>query len=49
MLYIRIPQTMLYPRLLNLQVLPMGTLTGRVAVNRIFSGLLRSIVDNLRS
>jgi AraC-like DNA-binding protein len=47
MLYIRIPQTMLYPRLLNLQVLPMGTLTGRVAVNRIFSGLLRSIVDNL--
>jgi AraC-like DNA-binding protein len=47
MLYIRIPQTMLYPRLLNLQMLPMGTLTGRVAGNRIFSGLLHSIVDNL--
>jgi len=47
MLYIRIPQTMLYPRLLNLQMLPMGTLTGRAAVNRIFSGLLHSIVDNL--
>jgi hypothetical protein len=47
MLYIRIPQTMLYPRLLNLQVLPMGTLTGAAAGNRIFSGLLRSIVDNL--
>jgi AraC-like DNA-binding protein len=47
MLYIRIPQTMLHPRLLNLQALPMGTLTGRAAVNRIFSGLLHSIVDNL--
>ena len=47
MLYIRIPQTMLYPRLLNLQVLQMGTLTGRAAVNRIFSNLLHSIVDDL--
>lgn len=47
MLYIRIPQTMLYPRLLNLQIMPLGTLSGRVAVNRIFSGLLRSIVDDL--
>jgi AraC-like DNA-binding protein len=47
MLYIRIPQTMLYPRLLNLQVLPMGTLTGRAAVNRIFANLLHSIVDDL--
>jgi AraC-like DNA-binding protein len=47
MLYIRIPQTMLHPRLLNLRVLPMGTLTGRVAVNRIFSNLLHSIVDDL--
>ena len=47
MLYIRIPQTMLYPRMLNLQVLQMGTLTGRVAVNRIFSNLLHSIVDDL--
>jgi AraC-like DNA-binding protein len=47
MLYIRIPQTMLYPRMLNLQIMPQGTLTGRAAVNRIFSGLLRSIVDDL--
>jgi len=47
MLYIRIPQTMLYPRLLNLQVMPQGTLSGGAAVNRIFSGLLRSIVDDL--
>ena len=47
MLYIRIPQTMLYPRLLNLQVLPMGTLTGQAAVNRIFAGFLQSIVNDL--
>jgi AraC-like DNA-binding protein len=47
MLYIRIPQTMLYPRLLNLQVLSIGTLSGHVALNRIFSNLLRSIVDDL--
>ncbi len=47
MLYIRIPQTMLYPRLLNLQVLQMGTLSGKAAVNRIFSNLLRSIVEDL--
>jgi AraC-like DNA-binding protein len=47
MLYIRIPQTMLHPRLVNLRVLPMGTLCGRTAVNRIFSNLLRSVVDDL--
>jgi AraC-like DNA-binding protein len=47
MLYIRIPQSMLHPRLLNLRVLPLGMLSGREAVNRIFSGLLRSIVDDL--
>jgi AraC-like DNA-binding protein len=47
MLYIRIPQPLLYPRLLNLQFLPLGTLTCSVAVNRIFSSLLRSVVDNL--
>jgi AraC-like DNA-binding protein len=47
MLYIRIPQSMLHPRLLNLQVLRMGRMTGRAAVNRIFSGLLRSIADDL--
>jgi AraC-like DNA-binding protein len=47
MLYIRIPQTMLYPRLLNLQVLPLGTLTHQAAGNRIFAGLLHSIVNDL--
>ena len=47
MLYIRIPQTMLYPRLLNLQLLPLGTLTSQITGNRIFSTLLRSIVDGL--
>ena len=47
MLYIRIPQAMLHPRLVNLQVLRVGTLSGRAAVNRIFSGLLHSIVDDL--
>jgi AraC-like DNA-binding protein len=47
MLYIRIPQTMLYPRLLNLQALQTGTLSGSAGVNRIFSGLLHSIVENL--
>ena len=34
MLYIIIPQSMLYPRLINLQTLPMGTLTRQAAVNR---------------
>lgn len=47
MLYIRIPQSVLNPRLLNLQILPTGTLTGKAAVNRIFSGFLRSIVADL--
>ncbi len=47
MLYIRIPQTMLYPRLLNLHVLPLGTLTRQAAGNRIFAGLLQSIVNDL--
>ncbi len=47
MLYIRIPQTMLYPRLLNLQVLELGTLSSDVAGNRIFANLLHSIVDDL--
>lgn len=47
MLYIRIPQNVLYPRLLNLQVMRLGTLTGQVAVNRVFSALLRSVVNDL--
>jgi len=47
MLYVRIPQTMLYPRLLNLQVLQLGTLTSNVAGNRIFANLLHSIVNDL--
>ncbi|HET7335102.1 MAG TPA: helix-turn-helix transcriptional regulator [Rhizomicrobium sp.] len=47
MLYLRIPQSMLYPRLLNLRVLKMGTLSSKIAGNRVFSNLLRSIVDDL--
>jgi AraC-like DNA-binding protein len=47
MLYVRIPQSMLYPRLLNLQTLPLGTLTSGAAVNRVFSGLLHSVVNDL--
>lgn len=47
MLYIRIPQSVLSPRLLNLRSLQQGMLTGQVAVNRIFSGLLQSLVDDL--
>jgi AraC-like DNA-binding protein len=47
MLYIRIPQKMLYPRLLNLQIMRLGTLQGKEAVNRVFAGLLRSVVNEL--
>lgn len=47
MLYIRIPQAMLYPRMLNLHIMPLGTLTGQAAVNRVFSGLLHSIANDL--
>ncbi len=47
MLYLRIPQTLLHPRLLNLKVLSIGTLTCRAAVNRIFVKLLQSIVSEL--
>lgn len=48
MLYIRIPQNLLNTRLINLQNLPpVGMLTAKEAVNRIFSGLLHSIVDDL--
>ena len=47
MLYVRIPLTMLHPRLLNLRVMPMGTLTSRAALNRAFSSLLTSVVDDL--
>jgi AraC-like DNA-binding protein len=47
MLYLRIPQSILHPRLLNLKVLTVGTLTGRAAINRIFAGLLHSVVDDL--
>jgi len=46
MLYLRIPQSMLYPRLLNLKVLQSGALSSRVAGNRVFSSLLRSVVDD---
>ena len=47
MLYVRIPKDMLHPRLLNLRALQQGTLSRSLAVNRIFSGLLRNIVDNI--
>ena len=47
MLYVRIPLTMLHPRLLNLRIMPMGTLTSRAALNRAFSSLLTSVVDDL--
>lgn len=47
MLYIRIPQRMLHPRLLNLRALGLGTLSRSAAVNRIFSRFLQSIVDDL--
>jgi AraC-like DNA-binding protein len=47
MLYIRVPQTMLHPRLLNLRIMQAGLLAGNVAVNRIFSGLLLAVADNL--
>ncbi len=47
MLYLRIPQTMLYPRLLNLKLLQIGTLSRDIAGNRVFSNLLHSIVDDL--
>src|SRR5258708_9037964 len=47
MLYLRIPQTILHPRLLNLEVLRLGTLSGQAAITRIFGRLLQSIVDDL--
>jgi len=47
MLYIRVPQTMLHPRLLSLRVLPHGTLIASTGVNRVFSGLLRAVAENL--
>jgi AraC-like DNA-binding protein len=47
MLYIRIPQAMLHPRLLNVRLLQTGLLAGSAAVNRIFSGLLCAVVDEL--
>ncbi len=47
MMYVRIPQTMLHPRLLNLRIMPGGTLTSRAALNRAFSSLLTSVVDDL--
>jgi AraC-like DNA-binding protein len=47
MLYLRIPQMMLHPRLLNLKALKVGTLSGKAAVNRIFAGLLQSIANDL--
>ena len=47
MLYIRIPQKLLYPRLLKLQIMQSGMLRSKAAANRVFVGLLRSIVEYL--
>jgi AraC-like DNA-binding protein len=47
MLYVRIPQSIVRPRLLNLYALKAGRLDGRSAPNRIFSRLLQSIVDDI--
>ncbi len=47
MLYVRIPLTMLHPRLLSLRTMPAGTLTGQAALNRVFASLLNSVVDDL--
>ncbi len=47
MFYIRVPQAILHPRLLNLRALAPGTLAATTGVNRMLSRLLRSIADNL--
>ncbi len=47
MLYVRIPLAMLHPRLLNLRIMPTGRLSSHAAVNRAFSSLLNSVVDDL--
>jgi AraC-like DNA-binding protein len=47
MLYIRLPGDMLHPRLLNPMSLKIGTIKGNIGGNRIFSGMLRSIAEDL--
>lgn len=47
MLYVKIPQLMLHPRLVNLGSLRTGTLSGDKAVNRIFAGLLTGVAENM--
>lgn len=47
MLYIRIPQAVLHPRLLNVQMLSPGTLSQGIAVNRILAGMLNSLVEDI--
>lgn len=47
MLYVKIPQVMLHPRLVNMGTLRSGTLSGDKAVNRIFAGLLTSVADSM--
>jgi AraC-like DNA-binding protein len=47
MLYVKIPQLMLHPRLVNLGSLRTGALSRRKAVNRIFAGMLTSVADNI--
>ena len=47
MLYVKIPQLMLHPRLINLGSLRTGTLSGHKAINRIFAGMLTSVAENM--
>jgi AraC-like DNA-binding protein len=47
LLYIRLPGTMLHPRLLNPMSLKIGTLKGDIGGNRVFAGMLRSIAEDL--
>jgi AraC-like DNA-binding protein len=47
LLSIRLPGTMLHPRLLNPMSLKIGTLKGDIGANRVFAGMLRSIAEDL--
>lgn len=47
MLYVKIPQLMLHPRLVNLGSLRTGTLPRDKAVNRIFANLLTGVADHM--
>ena len=47
MMYLRIPQPVLHPRLVNVPRLSIGMLTASTPANRIFTGLLKAIVEDL--